>query len=507
MQEKNVLLPQNIFLLDLCDSGTGSLASIAKEGLTWSVLLSSTLENAGGISWEVYTVPEYTHIRNINAGLDANGCSVLTFSWAKKETFPRAGKITLENGQAKELWLEEKNCSGGVYFPVLNNGTLYFAGNFVWHTDFLAKKNASFKSETFGSVKISMEENFAEPGANGFFTKAVLSASKPYKNWYNPRGALVPLALLPQQDENGNVKGLPVALGATWVTSNAWDSDFFAVSSGYDIFSKTAGAALLFTGNTGVFGQNVYSYSVRPAIFVNERGFKNATLDASANVSLKSAFGTFSFGANTFWFFNGNLEMFNTEKLSASFSTVRKTGPGYYEKSGIAFSVTYQFFLKDECAHILSPQVTFQVPRLLPLKNHSGFTYNLPVKLTLSLTPSSTKLVEANAQAVLFAKEIQHGLLYVPLFFNRIEGSLLYSAHFAHKNASWELFNVPDDFCKLEKNMFYDSLQIKVSLTGTVNTGLLCNAPLTLGIGAGFRPHKKENQNTWFVSFTSSTLF
>lgn len=500
----SVPIPKHYSVQDICDVGNGTIAAIVKNALEWSVMICPLQKNQDGTEWRTYTVPQKNmRLRNVNAGLDSNGKTVLTFSWATTETFPRAGKIVLDGKEVKEIALEENDTSGGVYFPLLNGENLYFVGNFVYTRNFFVKQNVAFKTEPFFASKVSREEN-AIPTEE----LALLCAARPYKPFYNAKGAVVPLALLPRQDKNGTTEGSPVTLGATWVSSNLWDSDFFAISSGYSILSKTAGAALLFTGNTGFFGQNLYSYSVRPAVFINANGFKNATLDANGTYTVAAgATQTLSFSAGTFWYADSSLDISTKETARITFSTIHKTGSGFYEKRGIAFSLTYTFLWNTECFHILSPQCTLQLPGLFLQHHTQGTTYNIPLKMTLVLTPSSTELARASVQAVLFAQEIQKGLLHIPLFFNRVEASMLYSAYMEHTNASWALFDFMADFSQAARHSFRDSVQIKLAVTGTANTGLLCNSPVTLGIQAGFRPHRAENEKAWFVSFTSSTLF
>ena len=83
-----------------------------------------------------------------------------------------------------------------------------------------------------------------------------------------------------------------------------------------------------------------------------------------------------------------------------AFSTVHRTGPGYYERGGVQVALLYggsyqaelEYPADGAVVHLLSPSVQVRLPHLVPVHCGGGTTYNLPLVLEAAYTPSSSKL-------------------------------------------------------------------------------------------------------------------
>lgn len=279
-----------------CDAGNGEVACIFKTGLTWTIRLYTYSLGGCSVTAE-YALPETDmRARNLSVGTNANGETILLFSWTQENTFPRLGMF---NRDTKTFLLDAKDTSGGVYNPVLFGTTVFYSGFFVHDYKLLCRTGAEtgeYATEALYRRTGAQEKNgrlaegqpremgaFAESDAGKGEGEETLGLAenqygeaKPYWGIYYKRGMWLVAATIPQYDRMLSETSAIVFPGVTYMTHTPWNSDTLEVSLGFDIDTYTAGLMCTFSGSTGATGTSLFSYAERPQVLFDPKGFKQA---------------------------------------------------------------------------------------------------------------------------------------------------------------------------------------------------------------------------------------
>lgn len=515
---KSIPLGNNQAAYSLCDGGKGKLAFILKEGLTWNVAFIDDIANSSGISARISMPSPDIRIRNLASSPEEG---TLTFSYAQKDTFPRYGRITLNEDSSAKIALAASDINGGIYSPVdAGNGTTVYGSRDIYYINLMEIKNDSVACteylqtvETFQpETSISIPEN-TDSIKNQF-------EEKNYSSPYNLRGLLLPISVLtPMTIENDGrfcrMAAQPQGfVGLTYAMNNPWESDSLLVSAGWDMFNYIGGAGITFSGNANT---SVYNYGNTSSIFFSTDCFLQCTNQFAFSSGFRVGnYSSFVISEQNNFFYGkiyklNNSSLFNKPEIlfsnphwydenivTAQFSTIHKTGSGTFESAGIALSANYQtvvcgtkdsdgeslydenldpdyLFREKKFYHNLYPEVIIKLPKLIPVECAYGWTYNLPVTALADVVPDYSTLFLAQVSTVLLGKEIQRGASFMPLFLNRF----YLSSGFIHKtkndNRSFEILHVADDFRKFSSYDYSQAVFAELSLEFTYNSGMACN--------------------------------
>lgn len=559
--------------MSLCDSGSGSLALIYKQGMRWSVREYS-LDRAEGEmpAYREFLPPDGNmRIRNLAPVLaEDGGTRLLSFSWGIKETLPRFGMMDLQSGF---FHLDSADISGGVYFPALIRGNIFYSGYFARDYKLLVRPLAgeiarayeeSARGPAHDEADTAWQAHTEEPEDDDHSAREPdYPGARPYKRIYNRRGVFLPVASgmipLSQYDRNLQETSMISFPGASYLTHNPWNGDFLGVAAGYDPLSLTGGIAVQFSGGTYTsgFGTNLFSYTVMPQILLDDKGFKQATGKVSLTQQLGAGHHSRVYFTEQGTIFAGRqqtekdamgLQEFYGKMLGASeespaqtlsmlpgifgctasrdaanyltasggaqvaFSTVHRTGSGVWEKSGITASLQYALMYSAEFgamedgyfAHIITPQVSLRVPRLIPVDCTDGRTYNMPLAVTASWTPSLSTLCSFSSEVMLYGVEIQHALRRLPWYFNRFIITAEYSGQIKRQASSARILGIAENISNLGAESYRDLLALNFLLTSSVNTGNF--QAFSLGLSLGYSLHRDPDAETPLsLSLISST--
>lgn len=549
------------------DGGKGSVVCIYKNNMTWTVRFFAGMCTADGpLAQTVFTLPKKDmRLRNVSLVYEKRAeedgpARTFAFSWTAPGTMPRLGYLLLNDTDGSDALFEfmQRDISGGVYFPAAyrcadsNRGQLpsvAYVGYFYKDKKLLVMNSAQFEFEEVTAA--SETAAVAEPSDLIPFDESVLASAKPYTKLYNNKGVILPWTGISQYN---NVLSQTAAIlfpGVTWITSNPWDADSFAVSGGYDLFTNTAGLLVTLSGESNT---SVLSYVEQPDVTFDGDGFKqfvnyagvqtgfmldNVTSFVASDQTLllvgrqhvvktdssNSLIAAVSTHSNLFETLCGMTKTTDsTQYLSAlnqmacQISNIHQCGPGTYEKGGVKVSAVYQVLFANTLAkgvvngnvyQNVYPTFTFQVPHLVPVNCYYGYTYNLPVVAAVSFFPSMIQFMNAQVEMVVFSKEIQKGLSYWPVFVNRFTATLGYTIDLYNQNGNFEIINFVEDVKHIDKMLMNDSIDAKFMLDAADNTGAFASSGAVqhIGIELQYYPHAGETVDMFKISLTNTLMF
>ena len=362
-----------------------------------------------------------------------------------------------------------------------------------------------------------------------------------YKNIY--RGVIIPFSIY-QSSTFGEGLGLSsisqnLPYGITYATSNPWSTgtdDLLIASMGYSHLSNSFGIDINL--NKGM-GTSLFFYNVDVKNEFDRNGWKQSGL----KLDLGSAF---SFGKTSSFSVQNNLSIlggrsnidtkninalnllsfwdssnfeissgirssnaFNvSDIINVSYSNVHKTGSGLFEKSGIKVGLGAGFIYDSVQGHqaVLSSDITYYIPRLIPISQKKGLTYNLPLILDLSILPlvpdygltratfknAGYGVIEGNIHAVLFAWDIQNVIPYVESIYWQ-KSYLTFGYDFSITSykgtkSGFQPLYLVEYLSNLSngESLYLDSLYMQLTLDITPNIGVLANSNTMIKMFARF---------------------
>ena len=477
-------------------------------------------------------------------GLSAENDSTLLFSWAKMNTLPRLGRLSINGNGNAVLELSDSEISGGVYEPASLGGKYFYAGNFVDRTK-LFMHDIAEDSFTQSEVKISsfQKEEKKEIDNNQEISKAeeILSDAEDWNTVYYGKGIFAPLSFIQEYKQTGETDEI-IFLGLTWISSNPWDGNHIALGGGITPWGNSKGGfmALLRGGGNSSF----FNYQIVPQVLFNKDGFLQGTVSSTFNTrfSLNNHF--YLLAQDNFLVFLGHQEtsksgiyinaegyiVHSNDNIDPTFyltfnnsliiqvSSMRQAGTGRFNTGGIALQLNYDIFssnyfddhsglTKGVFNQNVYPALIVALPRMLPFECSTYLTYNLPVKISSFFAPSNSVVLAGTVSSVLFSAEIQKGLTFFPLFFNRItlRGDYSFNLHDTSSNVS--LLNMYDTLTTKKLN-YIDSISLTATVSGTLNTGIFASSSLVQDLGVRFIYYPREKTNRAYrLSFVTSLNF
>ena len=473
-------------------------------------------------------------------GLSLADDSTLLFSWARKDTLPRLGRLVV-NEDSAILELSDYDVSGGVYEPVAFGGKYFYSGNFVDRSRlFMQPQDEVSLTQTARSIS-SFTAAKDDTKSDASKTDEILANEEKWNTVFYEKGIFAPISYIQEYKQTGEIDEL-IFLGLTWITSNPWDGNHFAIGGGVTPWGNKKGGIMTLIRGGG--NSSFYNYQIIPALLINKDGFLQATVSTSFinRISLNNFFyltlqddsllflghqetdrnGTYinAFGLQDHVSDNVDpsfyLSFYNSFVIQLS--TMRQMGTGRYSTGGISLQLNYDItssnvidesegFINGTFAQNLYPVVTVALPRLLPFECSTYFTYNLPVRIQSFFAPSDSILFAASVSSVLFSTEIQRGLTFFPLFFNRLtlRGEYIFNIQDPESNVS--LLNMIDTI--QNSNLIYvDSLSITATVAGTINTGIFASSSMVQDFGVRFTYYPRDTSDKPFkLSFVTSLNF
>ena len=473
-------------------------------------------------------------------GLSANDDSTLVFSWARMDTLPRLGRLTVA-GDSAILELSGTDISGGIYNPVSFNGKYFYSGNFVDRTRlFMQDQDKADFMQT--SVKVSRhmgQEADREQSLSN--ADKILSDAKKWNTILYGKGITAPFTLIQEYKQTGDTDEI-VFLGLTWISSNPWDGNHFAFGGGITPWGNKKGGFMTLIRGGG--NSTAFNYQIIPSVLFNKDGFMQATASTTVNAKFYLGNQFYILAQDTSLLFLGHQETnknglfinafgnidHSSDNIDPAFylsfknnfvlmlSNVKQMGTGIYNTGGFSAQLNYNIyssnyidekegFVKGSFEQSLYPVLSVSIPRLLPLECSNTLTYNLPLKATAFFAPSNSTLLAASFNSVLFSAEIQKGLTFFPLYFNRITLRGEYAFHLDDRNSNVSLFNLYDSINGAQLS-YKDYLSFTATISGAINTGIFASASMVQDIGVRFIYYPRDKSSKPYrVSFVTSLNF
>lgn len=311
---------------------------------------------------------------------------------------------------------------------------------------------------------------------------------------YNPlpyylKGLLYPASTISSKTFiPGSSSTYNLPYGLTYISSNPWTTDFLTLSLGYGTQTNSFGAFAGFQSGTGT---SLLNYEIKAQTEFTFSSWR--TSDAQISVSSAIPFAKNSYfilSANNFshigkankllsvdepsYYTTGgargndqNIYFYTANSFGISYSNIHATKNSKYEKAGFSLSPLLYYYFNQN----ISEQKNYQnqldlglnfktyIPRLLPLENNLGLTYNLPTKIKIAILPQELAnlydsplyfsgndkltlsdqniLAAARLETVLFAVDIQKAFRLVNLLYmNDLSISFIYTCAFSESQES-----------------------------------------------------------------------
>nr|QGT51379.1 hypothetical protein Unknown280_0710 [uncultured Spirochaetaceae bacterium] len=526
----------NVSADHFCDIGNGQFAFVQKTGLERKICIANVL---GEILFEQNMPQERFAIKNLSFDFIANK---MYFSYAIPGSMPRLGEFDIAS---KTFACDKNDISGGIFFPTsIGENTLIYIGKFyrqnrlfklkicdkkvILSQGEISPKNrdslSQMASADLSQVALS-QENLSQQSlsqtSNENLSQDILENSKKYNPLkYFTKGLLLPISFVtsysldPRFENYGQTQALPI--GITYMTNNPWNSNVFAISAGYSVYTNSVGISFIASGGTdsSLFKWRVQSHTEfdfaawKQSLAIGKISSyfpfgKNSAIVFSDEAQIfvgrgNNVYYEFDSKNNVIYAYSGNYEIFPTRTnqrnifyaenaASLYYSSIHKSGEGLYESAGLAigakllcagvFDLEGYDLYNDFFANI-SPFVKIAIPKLLPISCKDFFVYNLPLTLNLAMFDKTDCFLSASCDAIIFAMDIQKAIpLLSAIFVNRFYFSAGYSLSVLCEPTSFGIAKLGT----LAKDAFAGKLARTdyVNLTGTLaltpNFGVFAN--------------------------------
>ncbi len=557
---RDIDFPRGEMIFSPCDGGNGRVACIVQDSLVQKVRVIEHLFDAHSLDAHLldanlpmtfYDIPlpdEKIRIRNLSAlGDSSDGTLRFSFSWAGEKTFPRLGLLSLRNDAAEFSFMEE-DVSGGVYAPLV---LLSSSRMIPFISDFVDESRVSFLDLDSVTMRTSLVElpPSIEYAAldSGNVSLDLLSDSKKWLHPFYPKGVFLPFSDISLYDAYGDVSSKIMFPGVSFLTANPWDGTTAVFSLGVNpgnFFRSVqddrfeAGLSATFSGGSTT---TLFRYSLSPALIFDANGFMQASLSSSLRFELPVGNHSLIFSDDNFILFgrqhrvklsteesffpkltsiadDGNNYFRVNNVAYAVYSALRHTGSGYFEYGGfmaqIVYSLSFSRRFGDDLENAsaegffqsLYPAVCVRAPKLIPVKCPYGMTYNLPFSVSAFLAPDSNCLCAANVRTVLFSLDIQKGLTFFPLYFNRFTVLASYDFGFYDRSDSVSIFNCLSKFKDFSSMSFSDTVTLSVGLEGALNTGSFASPQFVQVLGLDVKYYPRSGAKIPFEFALSTSL-
>ncbi len=448
-------------------------------------------------------------------------------------------------------------------FENLAENTVVLAENFM-NSENHESSAQNFTENLSGNLQFSDNRETTEISTNQI-------PSKKYNPFpYYLKGVFYPLSAISSNTYHrpGLSSSYILPYGLTYISSNPWTTDFLTLSAGYGTSTNSFAVQGTFQSGTDT---SLFKYAIQGQTEFGFTGWR--TSDAIIQISSAIPFGKnsyFTVSANNlshigkanklllvnetdYYKFGGaigsdqNIYFYTANSFGVSYSNIRAFENSKYEKLGFSVSpLLYYYFnqnlsAKENYQNSLNLGLNFTtyIPKLLPLKNKLGFTYNLPTKIKFAVLPeelsnlddsplvlsTSDKLTldnrnilgAARLETILFALDIQKALRFLNiLYMNDFSISFIYTCALSNssaENSSWRFLKASDyveDFKNKKVDFNYEA-DLRFMLALTPNFGELASSSFRtnfyfdLGLFSNANPNK--NTSLFFSSMGIESRF
>ncbi len=403
---------------------------------------------------------------------DASMQSVL--AWASIQDF-ETGVITLN--------VDSTQLSGGVFSPVLLPAidTSSLSDTVAFVSRFYNKRDLSIMnvSKEHSEQILFAEYNpvYASDTNYTFDTKGY----NPFKYVYD--GMFVPVIGSVNLNAFNEDFITGFSLGASMYFLDPAERLLFGGGAGYDFFTDKYTATF-----SSVFTEQYFTFSTDAFLSMSTSGFEKSATNMLLDIYIPiiSDFNRIGFASNFTWLYSIKTDEFLFEgstvenDFSIYFSRLRRTGSSIHEKLG--FVIIKQFYvnkyfgddamLTDELMMGDILKIEVFLPQLLPFKNPSNFTVNMPFSIGVTKYFNFNADWQLEGSAILFSYDIQKAFPHL-LFFHQV--------------------TLDAGFQYLSKNDKTYEAKVLASLytTTSINFGLPAGYPLDLGLNVEWDTLKK----------------
>lgn len=246
-------------------------------------------------------------------------------------------------------------------------------------------------------------------------------------------------------------------LGVTYASGFPEENFTYQLASGYDFINNE-----IFASGAFVAGSEKLMFSALGGVKFELLDFKELYAKTSWFTSSPVLNNNFSltvlFNSNYYYKNNKITTFTNNSQIGLSYKI--KTGEGTFNYFSINNSLLWSNIMKFLNNELYEPCVEneksyignfglftqIHIPRLIPIDNAFGYTYNLPLLIEVELIPSSTDFFSAGAQAVLFAKELQFQTGKFPAYLRRMYFTGTYVVDWKENLKPMSICNLPELF-------------------------------------------------------------
>ena len=551
---KEIKLPKGAAVYSLTDGGNGNIACVYQESFfqdndrspTWKIAVfenacSNSMNETKCSAINFTANNEGYHIKFLTSFVNEKGNISFAFSWAKENSFPRLGFLCSQGeGNGYSSVLMETDISGGIYNIACIQQTPSELPKIVYNSRLYNRDNIYILDTS--SISVTKKQSFIcyedlnklpaeNPLDQEFAKKAV-----PFKPNILKQSFILPVGIVSSQDSDFNSSFIIPTLGFMWKYYDLWGSKVISTAGAYDLISKTGGFTLGIEGTPSECGTDRLSYSEAANVYLDKNGFANAVNNFEMRLQFPSGnissiiveekndifagheIKHINFELGGKWVYYSEPES-TADTLSAAntiglfFSTKRSAGIGYFEKKGFSLGANYSVSYKNAFGSSfdsslvyqqVSPVISFNIPRLIPVTCKHDYSYNLPLQLDASLYSDKETFLNANAEIIFFAKDMQFVPKLFPFFTRRF---ILYGDFYANlkqQNGSMEILRFADN----ARNIGSMTFSPGVKLTALFNIkiiGLIDNMGINK-FGASVIYEPKESKYPKF-GFTMNMVF
>jgi len=495
----------------------GTFAWLKKEGLNYSLCISGV----DGSLLNEFVFPQGMVVHSLSSGPEND----FYFSYARKGTLPRAGRLQIgqaDTGSSALLYLGSFDISGGIFDPVWWKGKIVYTGEFYRQNRLLILKDDEYFTDRSLSLASGGKKNNLEREEEGESLSDLQNISGLSKA-YNPlpyiiHGILIPIGsyspefIGPRASDTADY--LSYRLGASYITASPWTSgagELFVLTSGWDFKTDTAGLSLQFNKGTDT---SLFQTQTEVKSEFDARGWKQGggSFTASSSIGIGnnskitlSNKATALFGIEKEYFYSLQ------DVVSLTYSNARKAGPGRYENRGLALSVSYGRRIDESLSgpettyvdiSVLSAAGRLYIPHLLPFESQYSFTYNFPLTLSVRVLPSSSNyafanvdkdtlgraVFDASVETIVFSADFQRALPGITaVYLNDLYMSAGYAASGTAGSTNYGGFQTSKiaEYFKAVgdgRGYYLDSVYIKAGAELTPNIGVFSNSAYKINI-------------------------
>jgi len=412
------------------------------------ILTTSGCDNLAVLSIDIFMSldildnPSALKFKSLSKGVSEEGETVFSFSWfpastedsnistndisandisANSNNVPYMGGYGEFLPNTWEIRLSYANIVGGINSPLRLGNTIIFSSS-MFKGDLI--RQVSLDSLSMGEYEEFHHTTFKEPDLK--ISSDFIGESSKYSPLSNlSRGVLFPFGVYgPLSSVND------VGLGLTWYSSDPTSTVTTTVSGLYSQHNPSLYADFVWSDFINI------GFSLGAKLLWDKEANKFSSYGVAFLGSISKSF---EFGVNNALSFSDSIstaKIISFEGSSVSLvSNVFQVSFSHTISTGLSYYDTFGYGVGLKLAGINPTLLGIVVfPKILPLKNAGGFTYNLPLRLDAAMSYyvfEKELLCEGSAKATVLSYEIQRGIQFLGLYFRRASLDVTYNVNYA----------------------------------------------------------------------------